>query len=156
MAECCARSTTISFQRNEKLPGYVGARCALPGLILILHPKADFWSVVSSAVAIFFHREVVIKGRRNGRRGTSGCLIFKHRTTLLLNIYITFFCFLIPSHPCVLMVVCSSVTKLPAWNLLSLSSALLSLFFSDSLLVDLFIFASLEDLRLFLDFVRGM
>lgn len=41
MAECCARSSTISFQRNEKLPGYVGARRAFPGLILILHPKAD-------------------------------------------------------------------------------------------------------------------
>lgn len=49
MAECCARSATISFQRNEKLPGYVAGSpvCVLPELILILHPKADLWSVVS-------------------------------------------------------------------------------------------------------------
>lgn len=115
MAECCARSSTISFERNEKLPGYVGSRCAFPGLILILHPlKQISEASLLRSSDLSFHREVVVKGRRNGRRGTSGCLIFKHGTTPFLNIYIIFFCLPIPRTLAFPMVVCGSVTKLPA------------------------------------------
>lgn len=74
---------------------------------------------------------MVVKGRRNGRCGTSGCLIFKHRTTPLLNIYITFFCFPISripsrSHRCLWLGNEIVSLKLPPF----FTSALLSPLFS--------------------------